>query len=481
MLVFPDSSMVVHLVGIGGIGMSGIAELMHHLGCKIQGSDMAENANIKRLQVLGINVMIGHQASNIQGASVLVMSSAVKGDNVEITAARASNIPVIKRAEMLAELMRLKKSVAIGGTHGKTTTTSIVGAMFEAAGHDPTVINGGIINRYGSNTRTGAGDWLIAEADESDGSFTKLPAGIVVVTNIDPEHMEHYGDFETLRQAFIRFIHNIPFYGFAVLCADHSEVLKVMAQISDRRMITYGFSPQSMVRGVNLRHSKEGMWFDVEASLHVSANQSMEQAIILKGLFLPVHGEYNVSNALAAVAIGLECGFSHQAIVKSLRNFSGVKRRFTHTGTVKNIKIIDDYGHHPVEIKAVLKTARQICEQTLIAVVQPHRYSRLHDLFDDFQTAFHDADIVVIADVYEAGEQPIKGADKDSLVAAVMQAGHKQALALSSPEALPELIAQLLKDKDLTSDDKQHMVVLLGAGSSTLWAQQLPEALEALL
>ncbi len=481
MLDFPNQSMVIHLVGIGGIGMSGIAELMHHLGCKIQGSDIAENANVERLRKAGIKVMIGHDASNVKGAGVLVISSAVQADNSEIIAARSHHIPVIKRAEMLAELMRLKKSVAIGGTHGKTTTTSIVGAMFEMAGCDPTVINGGIINRYGTNTRTGEGEWLIAEADESDGSFTQLPASIVVVTNIDPEHMEYYGNFDNLKKAFRQFIHNVPFYGFAVLCADHKDVLSVMAQITDRRMITYGFSPQSMVRGTNVRTETEGMWFDVEASLNSPANPNHKQAIILKELFLPVHGEYNVSNALAAIAIGLECGFSHQAIAETLRNFSGVRRRFTHTGTVKNIKIIDDYGHHPVEIRAVLKTARQICNGTLIAIVQPHRYSRLHDLFNDFQTAFHDADVVLIADVYAAGEQPIEGADKNTLAEAATQAGHKQALPLSSPDDLAKIVADLLVEEDLENDEAQHMVVLLGAGSSTQWAYQLPDELKKLL
>ena len=476
MLDFPNQNMIIHLVGIGGIGMSGIAELMHDLGCKVQGSDIAANANVERLRANGIQVMIGHDAANIQGAGVLVMSSAIAEDNPEIATARAAKIPVIPRAEMLAELMRLKKTVVIGGTHGKTTTTSLVGAMFETAGLDPTVVNGGIINRYGTNTRTGGGDWLIAEADESDGSFTKLPAGIVVVTNIDPEHMEHYGDFDTLKQEFLRFIQNIPFYGFAVLCADHSEVLRLMAQITDRRMISYGFSPQAMVRAVNLRADADGMWFDVEANLH----ENNKQTIILTELFLPVHGDHNVSNALAAITIGLESGFSHQVITKFLREFSGVKRRFTHTGTVHNIKIIDDYAHHPVEIMAVLKAARYICDGKLIAVVQPHRYSRLKDLFADFQTAFHDADHVLIADIYAAGEAPIEGFGKQNLVDAIGQAGHKDAQTLDNPDDLAGLVKTIMQEENLT-DASQHMVILLGAGSSTQWAYQLPDALKAIL
>ncbi len=472
MLNFPNNHLIVHFTGIGGIGMSGIAELLHNLGCRVQGSDLTDNANVERLRKKEIPIMIGHDAKHVKDIGVLVISSAVPADNPEIQAARVAHIPVIQRAEMLAELMRLKKSIAIGGTHGKTTTTSLVAALFETANYDPTVVNGGVINSYGSNTRTGRSEWLIAEADESDGSFVKLPASIAVITNIDPEHMEHYGDFENLKATFLRFVQNIPFYGFAVLCADHPEVLRLMSQLTDRRVLTYGFNTQSMVRAFNLQSGREGTYFDVEV------NFSQYDGVVLEKLFLPMYGEHNVQNALAAVTIGLEFNFELQTIRDGLSNFEGVKRRFSHTGTVAGIKIIDDYAHHPVEIRAVLKACRGICHGQLIVVAQPHRYSRLQSLFNEFQTAFHDADIVLISDVYPAGEVPIEGVDRDSLVQAISDSGHKHVIGVTGGEDLATVLSRLVQENHSVKTD---MIIFLGAGSSTIWAHTVPAQLQKLL
>ncbi|HEY8190822.1 MAG TPA: UDP-N-acetylmuramate--L-alanine ligase, partial [Alphaproteobacteria bacterium] len=408
MRIRPQETGILHFTGIGGIGMSGIAEVLHALGYKVQGSDIAENANVQRLRDKGIEIAIGHDAENIDGVALVVVSSAVKKDNPELMAARAARLPVVRRADMLAELMRLKKSIAVGGTHGKTTTTSMVGAMLEEGGFDPTVINGGIVNKYGTNTRLGGGEWLVAESDESDGSFTRLPATVVVVTNIDPEHMEHYGDFDHVRAAYAQFVENIPFYGYAVLCSDHPEVQALIPLVSDRRLITYGFNPQADVRAHNLRPSPQGCNFDV-----IWANGAE-----LLDVWLPMPGDHNVQNALAALAIGQEMGIAAPVMKKALAHFSGVKRRFTKTGEVGGVTVIDDYGHHPVEIAAVLKAARGCVAESggrVIAVVQPHRYSRLSSLFEGFCTCFNDADSVIVADVYAAGEKPIDGAGRDAL------------------------------------------------------------------
>ncbi|MDP6689181.1 MAG: UDP-N-acetylmuramate--L-alanine ligase, partial [Alphaproteobacteria bacterium] len=399
---------VIHFVGIGGIGMSGIAEVMHNLGYRVQGSDQAEGANVLRLRQLGIEAMIGHAADNLGEARVVVISSAVQPDNPEVVAAREAMIPVVRRAEMLAELMRLKWAIAVGGTHGKTTTTSMVAAILDQADYDPTVINGGIINAYGTNARLGAGEWMVVEADESDGSFTKLPATIAVVTNMDPEHLDFYGDFETERVAFQSFIENLPFYGFAVMCLDHTEVQALIGRISDRRILTYGFSPQAAVRAVDLKASSTGMHFDVELTDRASG-----ETRLVRGFHLPMHGEHNVLNALAAIAVGLEMKIADDALLSALAGFAGVKRRFTKTGEVAGVTIIDDYGHHPVEISAVLRAARAACQGRIIAVVQPHRFTRLRDLFEDFCTCFNDADVVVVAHVHAAGEEPIEGIDRD--------------------------------------------------------------------
>ncbi len=454
----------IHFVGVGGIGMSGIAEVLHNLGYSVQGSDIADGANVRRLRALGIPVHVGHAADNLGASEVVVISTAVKPDNPEVQAARENLIPVVRRAEMLGELMRLKWSVAVGGTHGKTTTTSLVSAVLDGAGLDPTIINGGIINTLGTNARLGAGDWLVAEADESDGSFLKLPATIAVVTNMDPEHLDHYGDFETLKRAFVQFVENIPFYGFAVLCIDHAEVQAMIPRVSDRRVITYGFSPQADVRAENLRPSVSGFCFDVAVG-----DRRTGETRTIADLNLPMFGEHNVQNALAALAIAGEMGIPEDALRASLKNFGGVKRRFTKTGEVNGVTVIDDYGHHPVEIAAVLKAARQAAGSQVIAVVQPHRYTRLRDLFEDFCTCFNDADHVIVADVYPAGETPIEGVDKDSLAGGLRNHGHRHVLELEGPEHLPALVKNMAGPGDL--------VVCLGAGSITQWAADLPKAM----
>jgi len=459
----PLSIGTIHFVGIGGIGMSGIAEVMHNLGYTVQGSDLSENANVKRLRELGLTVHVGHAAENLGDAQVVVISTAVKSDNPEVVAARSSLIPVVRRAEMLAELMRLKWSIAVGGTHGKTTTTSMVASILDTAGLDPTVINGGIINAYGTNARLGEGEWMVVEADESDGTFVKLPATIAIVTNMDPEHLDFYGTFEEERDAFQTFIQNIPFYGFAVLCIDHPEVQAMVGKISDRRLLTYGLNPQAEIRGANLRAGTGGVTFDVIVGGHTNDPHT------IKGVHLPMFGEHNVVNALAAIAVASEMGIDESAIVKAIGQFGGVKRRFTRTGEAGGVTIIDDYGHHPVEIAAVLKAARSATEGRIVAVVQPHRYSRLSSLFEEFCACFNDADTVIVAPVYPAGEKPIPGYDRDGLVSGLRTRGHRHALALDEPENLAPLIASIAKPGDL--------VVCLGAGTITNWANSLPQEL----
>ncbi len=456
---------VLHFVGIGGIGMSGIAEVLHTLGYSVQGSDLGDGANVQRLRGLGIPVAVGHDAANLGEAQVVVVSSAVKANNPEVMAARDRLIPVVRRAEMLGELMRLKWSIAVGGTHGKTTTTSLVAAMLDGAGLDPTVINGGIINAWGSNARLGSGEWMVAEADESDGTFLKLPATVAVVTNIDPEHMEHYGTFDALRRAFDIFVENIPFYGFATLCVDHPEVQAMIPRVSDRRIITYGFSPQADVRGVNLKSGPGGTRYDV-----VLVNRKTGTETVFTDFLLPMVGDHNVQNSLAAIAIGWEMQIPEADIKKALAAFAGVKRRFTLTGEVDGITVIDDYGHHPVEIAAVLKAARAAAARgRVIAVVQPHRYTRLRDLFEEFCTCFNDADAVIVAPVYAAGEAPIEGVHRDALVEGLRRHGHRAVHALPEPDALPAIVDQLVASGDL--------VVCLGAGTITQWANALPEDL----
>ncbi|HEY3916691.1 MAG TPA: UDP-N-acetylmuramate--L-alanine ligase [Stellaceae bacterium] len=457
----------LHFVGIGGIGMSGIAEILHNLGYKVRGSDAADGANVRRLQALGISVAIGHTAENLGDARVVVISSAVKPDNPEVMAARARLLPVVRRAEMLGELMRLKWAIAVAGTHGKTTTTSMIGALLEAAGRDPTIINGGIINAHGTNAHLGGGDWMVVEADESDGTFVKLPSTIAVVTNIDPEHLDHYGTVEALHQGFESFAGNVPFYGLDILCIDHPVVQGLIPRLSERRIVTYGFSPQAEIRAVDVTLGRDGARYDV-----VIADRRNNSTRTIAGLTLPMFGRHNVQNSLAVVAVARELRLGDDVLREALAGFKGVKRRFTKIGEAHGITIIDDYAHHPVEIAAVLSAARDATSGSVIAVVQPHRYSRLANLFAEFCTCFNDADAVVVADVYPAGEAPIEGASRDALVEGLRARGHRKALPLANPSALAATIESLAKPGDL--------VVCLGAGSITNWAANLPSEIDSL-
>ncbi|WP_017930975.1 UDP-N-acetylmuramate--L-alanine ligase [Robiginitomaculum antarcticum] len=453
----------IHFVGIGGIGMSGIAEVMLNLGYTVQGSDMRETPITNRLQSRGATIFIGQKSEQVTGAGAIVMSSAIKPDNAELVEARRQKIPVVRRAEMLAELMRLKWAVAVGGTHGKTTTTTMIAALMEGGGFDPTVINGGIINAYGSNAKLGASKWMVVEADESDGSFLKLFSTVAVVTNIDPEHMEHYGDFDTLRAAFDSFIENLPFYGFAVLCIDHPEVQALVSRISDRRVITYGFNPQADIRAENLHSENGGTKFEVVFRDVVTREETR-----WSNMFLPMAGRHNTQNVLSAIAVVREMGAGETQVREGLASFGGVKRRFTHVGDAHGVRIIDDYGHHPVEIKAVLQAAREVTQGKVWAVVQPHRYSRLRDLFEDFCTCFNAADGVCVADVYAAGEASIEGIDRNSLVEGIRAYGHRDVTAVTRDD-----LAEILADKVEAGD----VVVCLGAGDITAWAHELPETL----
>jgi UDP-N-acetylmuramate--alanine ligase len=457
----------VHFIGIGGIGMSGIAEVMVNLGYVVQGSDQSESANVKRLRDKGINVAISHDAKNLGSAQVVVVSSAIKQDNPELVAARAYRLPVVRRAEMLAELMRLKNCVAIAGTHGKTTTTSMVAALLDAGGFDPTVINGGIINAYGTNARLGAGEWMVVEADESDGTFLKLPADIAVVTNIDPEHLDHFKTFEAVQDAFRAFVENVPFYGYSVMCMDHPVVQSLIGNIEDRRVVTYGENPQAEVRLVDVSHAGGTSLFTILLSDRAG---NLYHAI--EKIALPMPGRHNALNATAAIAVANRLGISDDVIRTALAGFGGVRRRFTRTGTWNGVTIVDDYAHHPVEIAAVLRAARESTRGRVIAVMQPHRYTRLAALFEQFCTCFNDADTVIIAPVYAAGEAPIAGADRDALVQGLFTHGHRQVFALESPNKLAPLVAGMAESGDY--------VVCLGAGSITQWAYALPGELAAL-
>ena len=451
----------IHFVGIGGIGMSGIAEVLLNQGYVVQGSDLKSSKITDRLARLGAAIFIGQQAENLDNASVVVISSAIKPGNPELDQARKRGLPVVRRAEMLAELMRLKSNIAVAGTHGKTTTTTMMAELMTAGGFDPTVVNGGIIHAYGSNARMGQGEWMVVEADESDGTFTRLPATIAIITNIDPEHMEHWGDFDALRDGFYEFVSNIPFYGLAVCNTDHAEVQALVGRITDRRVVTYGFNAQADVRAANLTYKSGVAHFDIEL-------QGEDTQIM--GCTLPMPGDHNVSNALAAVAVARHLGMKGEEIRAALAEFAGVNRRFTRVGEVNGVTIIDDYGHHPVEIAAVLRAARQACEGRVIAVHQPHRYSRLSSLFDDFCSCFNEADVVAIADVFAAGEDPIKGASRDDLVAGLIAHGHRHARAIRDEDDLVRLVREQARPGD--------MVVCLGAGTISTWANALPERLK---
>jgi UDP-N-acetylmuramate--alanine ligase len=460
----PQTIGLVHFIGIGGIGMSGIAEVLHNLGYRVQGSDQAESANVQRLRDKGIACFVGHQADNLGAAEVVVVSTAIKNDNPELVAAREKLLPVVRRAEMLAELMRFRNAIAIGGTHGKTTTTSLVATLLEAGGLDPTVVNGGIINAYGTNARMGAGEWMVVEADESDGTFLKLPADIAVVTNIDPEHLDHYGTFDKVREAFRQFVENVPFYGFGVMCTDHPEVQALVGRIGDRRVITYGENAQADVRFENHRMDGAASLFDVTIRSRKAGTQTT-----IKDVRLPMPGRHNVSNATAAIAVANELGIGSDAILRGMAGFGGVKRRFTHTGSWNGVEVFDDYGHHPVEIKAVLRAARDASKGRVIAIAQPHRYTRLRDLFDEFSACFNDADTVMVAPVYAAGEDAIAGVTSEALVSRIKAAGHRDARNISGPTEIAPAIREFAKPGDF--------VVFLGAGNITQWAYALPKEL----
>ncbi|MCR9125261.1 MAG: UDP-N-acetylmuramate--L-alanine ligase [Rhodobacteraceae bacterium] len=452
----------IHFVGIGGIGMSGIAEVLLNHGYVVQGSDLKASKITDRLVGLGAHVFEGQRAANLEAAEVVVISSAIKPGNAELDEARRRGLPVVRRAEMLAELMRLKSNIAVAGTHGKTTTTTMVATLLDAGKFDPTVVNGGIIHAYGSNARMGQGEWMVVEADESDGTFNRLPATIAIVTNIDPEHMEHWGTEAALHQGFYDFVSNIPFYGLAVCCTDDPDVQTLVGRITDRRVITYGFNAQADVRAVNLSYRKGVAHFDILVQ---------GEGLRIAGCTLPMPGDHNVSNALSAVAVALHLGMPGDVIRDALAGFGGVNRRFTRVGEVGGVTIIDDYGHHPTEIAAVLKAARQSGEGRVIAVHQPHRYSRLSALFEDFCSCFNEADVVAISEVFAAGEAPVPGASRDDLVAGLIRHGHRNARAILSEDDLEDLVRTQARPGD--------MVVCLGAGTISAWANALPARLAA--
>ena len=457
----------IHFIGIGGIGMSGIAEVMATLGYKVQGSDISDNYNVARLRKAGIDVAIGHAAANLGDAQVVVVSSAVKSDNPELVAARSRYLPVVRRAEMLAELMRFKSCVAVGGTHGKTTTTSLVAALLDAGNFDPTVINGGVINAYGTNARLGKGEWMVVESDESDGTFVKLPADVVIVTNIDPEHLDHYGTFEKAKDAFLTFVENIPFYGFAVMCIDHPMVQELIGKVKDRRVITYGMSPQADYRLLDVSFADGATRFSVRVT-----KRSSGDVHDIKDLALKMPGDHNALNSTAALAVARELGIDDAGIRKGLASFEGVKRRFTRTGEWNGVTVYDDYGHHPVEIAAVLKAAQTVTKGKVVAVMQPHRFTRLSSLFGEFCTCFNDADQVILAPVYSAGEQPIAGASHTDLAEGLHARGHRSVNTIDTPDQLAPVVKAMVQPGDI--------VVCLGAGTISQWAYALPEQLSKL-
>ena len=457
---FPGEIGPIHFIGIGGSGMSGIAEILINQGYSVQGSDLKQTEITLRLERMGASIKIGHDKNNLKNAAVVVISSAINRENPELNYARSAGLPVVRRAEMLAELMRMKSNVAIAGTHGKTTTTTLIATLLDEGDFDPTVINGGIIHAYGSNARAGDGEWMVVEADESDGTFTRLPATIAVVTNIDPEHLEHWGNFDSLRKGFLDFISNIPFYGIAICCSDHPEVQKLIGKISDRRIITFGLNAQSDIRAINLNYNNGRAYFDI---------RFQQEKFTINDCVLPMPGDHNVSNALGAVAVAHHLGIEGAKIREALAKFKGVNRRFTKVGEVNGVTIIDDYGHHPVEISAVLRAARQISSGKVIAVHQPHRYTRLNALFKDFCSCFNNADIVAIGDVYSAGEKKIPGASRDDLITGLVSHGHRYAVAVSNLQDLTQLIAKNAKSGDI--------VICLGAGTISSWANSLPKLL----
>lgn len=454
-----------HIIGIGGIGMSAIAEILVAKGFKVQGSDQKESANVQRLRTKGVRVFIGHDPVNLIGAKHVVISSAVKDGNPELEAARQKKLTIIRRAEILAELMRLYSTVSITGTHGKTTTSSLASHIFEFAGLDPTVITGGIINSWGTNARLGKGKWMLVEADESDGTFVRLPTQIGVVTNIDPEHLDYFKNVENMHREYATFFSKIPFYGLAVTCVDHPvarQMIDALGMRRDgRRLLTYGVSEDADLRLTGLRADGHVSEFDFQLSARVKGGVRN-----ITGWRIPFLGRHNVLNGLAAVAVALEAGVADEKVRDGLASFSGVKRRFQLTGTWNGVAVFDDYAHHPVEIGSVLSAAKSGARRNVIAVVEPHRYSRVRDLFGDFCSCFQAADRVFVMPLYSAGEAPIPGVDAVSLADGIRATGHRSAQALSGTDELVDVLRRTAESGD--------MVVCMGAGTSTEWAAALP-------
>ena len=458
----PVGLRAIHFIGIGGIGMSGIAEVLLSLGYNIQGSDTKTTEITQRLSRIGAKVFIGHDTTNLEGAEVIVISSAIKSNNIELKEAYIRSLPVVSRAEMLAELMRLKSNIAVSGTHGKTTTTTMISAVLDKGGLDPTVINGGIIHAYGSNARMGQGEWMVVEADESDGTFTRLPATIAVVTNIDPEHLDHWGNFENLKEGFLSFITNIPFYGVVICCIDNPEVRNLVIKIKNKRVISYGFHKDADIRAVKLNYEQGNSTFDI-----IFKNKE----ILVQGFKLPMPGDHNISNSLAAVAVAHHLSMPIETVKEAIEGFKGVNRRFTELGTFNGIKIIDDYVHHPVEISAVLQAARQITVGKVIAIHQPHRYTRMRDLFESFCTCFENADHILITEIFSAGEEAIDGISQGSLVCRIIDQGHKNVHSIVGFNDCKDLIISIAQEGDV--------IIFLGAGSISSWAKNLSVMLSA--
>ena len=467
----PEELGTFHILGIGGIGMSAIAEILRAKGYAVQGSDQKDSANVKRLRAKGIRVFVGHDPVNLVGARYVVISSAVKAGNPELEAARAKGLPVIRRAEILAELMRLYSSISVTGTHGKTTTTSLIAHVLRDTGLEPTVITGGIINDWGSNARLGAGPWMVVEADESDGTFIKIPTQIGVVTNIDPEHLDYFGSVENMHREYETFFRNIPFYGLAVTCTDHpvarAMIERLQLRRDGRRLLTYGKDEACDLRLEGVRLDGRTTIFDATLGARVNGG-----ARRLDGWMVPVPGEHNALNALAAIAVCAEAGLPDEAIRASLARFTGVKRRFQPTGTWNDVTVYDDYGHHPTEIEAVLKAARAGAKGRVIAVCEPHRYTRVRDLFADFSACFRDADAVIVAPLYSAGEAAIEGISSRTLAEAIKATGHRAVKVAASEKEIAPAIRAIARPGD--------MVMCFGAGNSTEWAHALPDWLAAL-
>ena len=465
MLKSPENLGIIHFIGIGGIGMSGIAEILFQSGYHVQGSDLKQSNNTNRLEKLGIKVFIGQKKSNIIDAKIIVVSTAISEKNEEFIAAKKMFLPIVHRSEMLGELMRLKQSIAIAGTHGKTTTTSLIAKMIEDNGMDPTIINGGIISSLHSNARLGNGEWMVVEADESDGSFSKLNPTAAIITNIDLEHLDYHKNEDNLENAFYNFVSSIPFYGFVCLCIDNPRTQRLISKLENKKVITYGMSANADIRATNIYYKNHRMNF----SLNIKNNKEFEDNVYK--IEFSMIGMHNIQNALATIATGIELKIPLTKIKNTLKNFTGVERRFQKVGNFKNTTIIDDYGHHPVEINSALSAARFLApESKIIAIFQPHRYSRLKDLFDDFCSCFNKADHVFLLDVYAAGEKSIKKFESINLEKGLADYGHKNVLYIQNQNLLAKNLLKLIQPNDL--------IICLGAGSITKIANNLEEELK---